>query len=322
MKKSITWLKGMAMLLIVISHMYTVSGNKVIYEFCDDLGRLGVIFFICISAVAYGNSPQKVYKINNGKDILTYICKKIKPLYKIYVIFLIIMFFIRMMFKENIKYLVLQLVVSIPLLQSYIPYKTVFAYSLNTPMWYLSMMLLLWGGLPFTKKVCEALTSKKFNWNVIYVTLIVFIYGLCQLNIGDEWKRWLIYVNPVINWIYFSFAYLYANTHTKYCSKRLIGGCITLLVTYAVKDFFPVDFRVVIFILPVVMITQNLFVYSKVSQFNGFFLYLGKTSTTLFITHYPICYIFRSLGYSGPIPFIICLAMIIGLSHIVYRMKF
>lgn len=29
MKKSVTWLKGIAILLIVISHMYTVSGGGV-----------------------------------------------------------------------------------------------------------------------------------------------------------------------------------------------------------------------------------------------------------------------------------------------------
>lgn len=60
MKKSITWLKGLAMVLIVISHMYTVSGFDAAYKFCDDLGRFGVVFFITISGIAVSAKYQGV----------------------------------------------------------------------------------------------------------------------------------------------------------------------------------------------------------------------------------------------------------------------
>ena len=146
MKKSITWLKGLAMLMIVISHMYTVAGVEKIYAFCDDLGRLGVIIFISISGVIYGLNPNRIYAADNWKDIISHIHKKVKPLYPMYLVFLLIMFTLRCTFGEKVKYLFAQLAISIPLLQSFVPYRTVFAYSLNTPMWYLSMMLALWGG--------------------------------------------------------------------------------------------------------------------------------------------------------------------------------
>ena len=80
MEKSITWLKGLAMLLIVVSHMYTVSGIENIYAFCDDLGRLGVIFFICISGIIYGNKPNKIKFSRDLKELLKTLKHKIEKI--------------------------------------------------------------------------------------------------------------------------------------------------------------------------------------------------------------------------------------------------
>ena len=189
MKKSVTWLKGLSMILIVISHMYTVSGVKPIYSFCDDLGRLGVIFFIAISGVAYGLRPEKVYQANSWVDIVNHIKKKIKPLYPLYLIFLIIMFVLRMIVEGNKKWLIIEFIVSIPLLQSFVPYKTIFAYSLNTPMWYLSMMIILWGGVPLTKKISEIFEKKKIHWSIAYICLLCMILFISKMNIDIDWKR-------------------------------------------------------------------------------------------------------------------------------------
>lgn len=317
MKKSVTWLKGIAILLIVISHMYTVSGGELIYKFCDDLGRLGVIIFICISGIAYGMNPKRVYEVNNWRDIFYHIYKKVKPLYPLYIIFLILMFGIRLAFKESIKWLLMEFVVSLPLLQSFVPYKTVFAYSLNTPMWYLSMMLILWSGVPLTKKVCEWIKVHKINVMLIYVIIICFTFMLTKLNISSEWKRWLIYINPFMNWIYFSFAYIYANYYSKYSKKKLNMGIMSLMVVYAIKDCFPVDFRVVAFLLPVILIVQALFVYPDDKKFKGIFELLGRISTTIFVTHYSICYVFRKSKLYGIVPFLACLCAIIIFAAIV-----
>lgn len=302
MEKSITWLKGLAMLLIVVSHMYTVSGIENIYAFCDDLGRLGVIFFICISGIIYGNKPNKIKFSRDLKELLKTLKHKIEKInYRRYLLFLVIMFMLRVMFGENIKWLILELLVSIPLLQSYIPYETIFAYSLNTPMWYLSMMLIIWICTPFIKKFFDK--YRNMNWIFLYVILLVIIYLLCQLDISVEWKRWIVYINPFVNLMFFALSYRFGESHKYFSKAGLLFGVCGLIIIYYCKDYVQIDFRTVLFLIPALFIVSNFFHLPYEVPEKSIILSIGKKSTSIFVTHYSICYIFRKFELFGWLPF-------------------
>ena len=147
----------------------------------------------------------------------------------------------------------------------------------------------------------------------MYALLFFLILGLSLLNIDAEWKRWLLYVNPFINWLYFSFAFIFANQSIgkeENYKQKLSIGAVALIISYGFKDYFPVDFRVMLFLLPVLLIVLALVGSKQDIVGSGFVFWIGNNSTVMFISHYSICYIFRKLELSSPIWFVLCVICI------------
>jgi peptidoglycan/LPS O-acetylase OafA/YrhL len=90
--ESIVYIKGIAIIMIIFSHCYSLLGVKsgIINSYFDDMGRLGVLFFITITGVLTTSSYRDCgYSL---KKSLNNVHRKIRPMYGEYLFFLIIMF--------------------------------------------------------------------------------------------------------------------------------------------------------------------------------------------------------------------------------------
>jgi peptidoglycan/LPS O-acetylase OafA/YrhL len=200
------------------------------------------------------------------------------------------------------------------------------AYSFNTPAWYLSMMVFIWFMIPLTKYCYNkyAVLRKKNSWLVslsIEIILLVLFYN-CHFEASLQ--RWFMYVNPFINYLIFLTAFLYTKS-VKAGSRNfkvLAIFCCILLALYMLKDYIPVDFRILFFQIPVLIVVYISYFNDAISEHNTtiksmrFLNYIGENSNHLFLSHYFVCKIYRSLGINNVGIFILCWISIFLINYI------
>ena len=281
------------MILIVISHCYTILpiSNSYISSLFDDTGRLGVLFFILISGYFSGKKD-----IISFKENIQNIFKKLLNFYPFYIVTVIIMS-ILVYNVSNFRYLIYQFIANIFLIQSFLPYPggTFFPYSLNTPAWYLSMLLFLWLMDPLLRKIKE-----KYQLHINKLILIIFFTLFILLIFFDKRcesvsiQRYFMYINPIINVLIYFLGMLCIDKLNNYSISIQISLMI-LVCTYLLKNNVPVDWRVFMLIFPTLLLISSLVtsIQFDTSIFNRNIIDIGKNSLIMLLTHFPICYVMR-----------------------------
>lgn len=131
--------------------------------------------------------------------------KKIKRIYSHVIITETVMLAIYLMFdiKKGVASFI-GYIIHIFLLQSVMPVSvTEFAYCLNEPLWYLSMIIMVWFVTPLINGIKNKISIKSFVLLIAYFCIVMVLIKDMDL------LRYYTYVCPVM-WviIYFCFAYL------------------------------------------------------------------------------------------------------------------
>lgn len=305
------------MLFIVISHCYTILSlnNGYIISLFDDLGRLGVLFFILISGY-FSNKDQK----NTFLDNLKIVKKRLLKFYPLYVLSLVVMIII-MFTSSDTKHLFIQFIADLLLIQSFLPFKggTYFPYSLNTPAWYLSMIVFIWIVEPFLHHLKNKYDNIQFIF-IIFMTLLISLFIFDIMIQSTTLQRYFMYINPIVNMFIYMLGMTLIAKVIKYKIPLSIS-LIFLIVTYFTKNIIPVDWRVCLLIIPTILLISSL-ISSKHTIDNGVsncIKHIGRNSMLILLTHYPICYIMRKLYFNkGYFYFFITIFLILVVYYLIF----
>lgn len=288
--------------MIVISHCYSILKipNNYLSSFLDDFGRYGVLIFLLITANFYTKKSKKiVFSLKNQIQIIYYKVKKIYFFHLIGVFFMICVY----VYFSKYKLLFFKIICNLFLIQSYIPIQgTEIAYSLNTPSWYLSMMIFIWLLSPIMIIIYNKNKSNTFHMVILLYIIILGVllfYNFIFYNHSKSLLRYVMYVNPFINFLYVLHGMFGINFFHNFIYKKsykikffLILVCI---IFYFFKNIVAVDWRMFFLILPTELLISVLVTLKKIPEnYLSIFLEdIGKNSSIIMLTHYPICYTMR-----------------------------
>ncbi len=212
------------------------------YKMFSPLGSWGVSFFLILSgflmSVKYsdGGRISEIGFWSNGSFAL----KKIGRLYPLHIIMLISAIALEMVAGSNIKDILTKTVLSITLLNSYVPYQEIY-FSLNAVSWYLSVMLFVYYCFPWILQACKKIKSKRSAvWGifVLFALQIIVCFAADNIDVPDYvgFSKWMIYICPPIRMIDFiigcMFGFLYIRTSPQVGSKRSMQ-IISVFTVYA-----------------------------------------------------------------------------------------
>ena len=295
--RSLDVLRGVAMVAIVVSHCYSILSinNTYILSLFSDLGRWGILCFLLVSGFFLERDKNHASLIKATLNVI----KKIRKFYFLHIITMCIMILIYC-WESRMEQLGLKIVSNIFLLQSFVPVGgTEIAYSLNTPVWYLSMMIFCWLLVPFMQNICC-----KIKWEILSIityvligVILLLIYNFLQ-NSDVNVLRYYMYVNPIINCGFLFFGMISIRMLGKRLDQtRLSWMCwaVLTLFIYLNKDLFPVDWRVYWMLLPTSILIASLSTHILLKEnvlIKGLAL-IGQNSIIVLLIHWPICYILR-----------------------------
>lgn len=163
-------IKGIAIILIVISHCYPIlmgSGwfIRILRLYGGVLGRVGCLLFICCTGVLSALHESADLKLPSVKVCGTSLKHSLMKMYPL-VLFSESVMFVLYVLNGKTEGLLTKFLSHVLLVQSYIPENVnVFAYTLNEPLWYLSSMTLIW----FIKPIISEIV-RKFGGGMAFCT--------------------------------------------------------------------------------------------------------------------------------------------------------
>lgn len=231
---SLQTLRTLACVAIFICH----TGHGVSWG----LGAWGVSVFFVLSGFVLVYSQWNKYPDNKGvriKDAFLFSVKRIKKLFVLHVIMLLVGFGREIIIgEEHIRQLLIKLAVTIPLLQTWFP--TTYR-ALNSVDWYLSVMVYLYMCFPYVlwglKKYTPSI--KKAKRLILYVFLIQVIIGtLIAFFLPNVDLKWLIYSFPIYRFGDFLvgclIGYCFLHQNPKVTSNKTKSTVVEILCMIAV----------------------------------------------------------------------------------------
>lgn len=190
MIRSIQALKGLAFLLIFVSHCSFFSSRFGFF------GGVGVSIFVILSGFLISiNLNAYESQINYAKRIY----KRIKKIYPLHIVTTIVMLIALTLLKSD-NDIVIKLIANIFLIKGFVPYEEIY-FSLNSVSWYLSVFLLftiMERPLQlFAKKI--AIKKEKIILFSFVVVLIEIAWTIFCSNFF--WAHWGVYINPFFRMI-------------------------------------------------------------------------------------------------------------------------
>ncbi|WP_026519135.1 acyltransferase family protein [Butyrivibrio sp. FCS006] len=193
---SLQALRALAFLGIFFSHA----------DFFISWPKLGVSIFYVMSGFLMTYRYENVELVESFKNNLCFSLKKIKKLYPLHIITMILVILIHLasvlgggISIGEIIALLVQIALNVTLLQTWVPNSS-FNVSLNGVAWYLSVTLFLYFMFPWIKKVIEQTTIIKLSiicgiilcLEIVTCILFIFVYG-----IDSPVYVWFMYCFPV-----------------------------------------------------------------------------------------------------------------------------
>lgn len=161
-KSQTDWLRGIAIILIMYSHYYTILDlngkiNGVLFQLLSCTGMYGVALFLLMSGYA-----TMISKTNKANYLHRYIPKRLLRLYVPFIIVFIIMAILRMIHGEGLtlKNILLMPLMSLP----------------DTINWYLKVQLAL-----YIVFYLAARFIKNDKWVIVSIFIICFVYMIIGL---------------------------------------------------------------------------------------------------------------------------------------------
>lgn len=323
--KKVNILKGIAILMVVASHLAPniSQGTQVVSLVCNYyggiLGRVGVLSFLVISGLLYANNEYKDYTRIKTVD---FVLNKIKNIYVLYFCALLVCTIIYLVFEqENNSSLLPTFIIHVGMLQSFVPTKGyMFAYQLNEPMWYISMMLFIWITLKPTIIALKKVRRKSIYLIITACTFViqgVWLVGSSFVIQDLELLKWMTYVNPVFCYSVFLFSYCLALLMREQMTKNkktmlpfLVLNIVLVICLFVMLPIVPLCYRLYVMEIPVAVLLNYIYLgdFNFESKIATILEFIGKRSSTVFIVHFVPILIFRKLD---TVPYVLGTAMTI-----------
>lgn len=290
--KSFQGLRVIAMLFIFFFH-FKIYGQGVevnIYNKLFSDGYFAVTFFFVLSGFLTFISLKNDKFSLNIRESFKYMLNKIKKLYPLYAIMIVIVFIINVTPEKILKWVILS-IPSFMLIQSFIPTSIVY-FSFNGVGWYISV-------LAFSYLLSYTFMSKINNKNILRNIFIIYVFQVICVFLGrnSSINQWMFYINPLFRSLDFFQGMLLAafiNEHKDIKLKDLSFIEITLVIIFTIQYLFlskyvPQAFKWGVYYLPIILSIMAVFYYEKgiVSKFlgNKLFLKISKFSFEFYMVH-------------------------------------
>lgn len=217
---SLQVIRTIAFLAIFLFHDADIfPGEGAFFSFLKKTpGRWGVSVFFVLSGFvmtySYWNRPPKT----RLKDALAFSFKKIKKLYPLHLLMLLIGAVYLFLHHDPLTLILAQLSVTVPLIQTWLP---IFYQSVNSVSWYLSVCIFLYFCFP-----CLLVQIKKERSRILSLLMITAII-LAQLAIGffvfhftDIDIKWITYCHPLFRLGDFTVGSILASIYLKRTPKE------------------------------------------------------------------------------------------------------
>lgn len=290
--KSFQGLRVIAMLFIFFFH-FKVSVHGVdtkIYNKLFSDGYFAVTFFFVLSGFLTFKGLKNNKVSLSFKESFNYMLNKIKKLYPLYAIMIIIVFTINVKPEKIIRWIVLS-IPSFMLIQSFIPTSIAY-FSFNGVGWYISV-------LAFCYLLSYTFMYKIKNSNILRSIFIIYIFQIICVFLGRDIaiNQWLFYINPLFRSLDFFQGMLLAaflNEHKDIKLKNLSLIEIVLVIIFTIQYVFlskyiPQAFKWGVYYLPIILLIMTVFYYEQgvVSRFlgNRLFLKISEFSFEFYMIH-------------------------------------
>ena len=149
------------------------------------LGAFGVSFFLILSGfvLMYGNKGR----IENKEQKLKFFLKRVKKIYPLHILCLILAVLISTLIGESLEWT--HLAPNAFLIHSWIPQSSYY-FSGNSLSWYLSVMVFCYAMFPL-------LVGWMRKWGGVFLVLLLTFYPIAVAIVPDAYVGGLIYINPL-----------------------------------------------------------------------------------------------------------------------------
>ena len=187
-------LRGIAVLMMMFHH---VSGYWGLYTW---LGYVGVCIFAVISGFleGYHHLDKECFAIKGS----TLVWRKIKHFLPLHLLMFILALGLMMVDYmknpiETYSFMAVKIFFNLSFMQAFVPIRKIF-FGLNGVEWYLTIYLFFIMLLPRIIKMVQKIKTPIYT--LFIITLVQLIYGIVIGNTGlnEDWKLWLIYINPFV----------------------------------------------------------------------------------------------------------------------------
>ncbi|MBQ6274163.1 MAG: acyltransferase [Oscillospiraceae bacterium] len=207
-------------------------GEGLVYDvFSKSAGRWGVSVFFCLSGFLMTFSYWDRAPEHSLKQSALFSIKKIMRLYPLHLIMLFVGAVYLYLNHESIFRIVLRLIITIPLVQTWLPdgYQAV-----NSVAWYLSVSLFLYFCFPCLLKLIQ---KNKNNTRSILVIVLIFsiqlLIGACVYQFTALDIKWITYCHPVFRLGDFAIGCLLASLYKSRKHERMDRWKCTFLELFA-----------------------------------------------------------------------------------------
>lgn len=329
---SLQALRGIGILLIIVSHcnklLFNSNGSNALNWF----GAYGVSIFIMISG--FLSSRKYLMGVSQNQSTLTRIKTKLKKLYPLHLMTLFFSLPLCLNYfvgnSENIISGTLKLVSNILLLQAWIPKSSVY-FAFNLVSWYLSLVIFFTTIEPFICKKIVSLKPKKKYYVTVFLILIIELALVIVIPNNISARHWIIYICPLTRLMDYILGGLITCIDIKMVNDSIkkiyaIFGVVLIIFTLGVSTISNSEFfSTVAWSIPSI----NILVISLYCRdtntlltkvFNSrFLIYIGNISFELFLIHHLIIryvqYFWIKLGlHINVLMYIIAIGISFGLS--------
>ena len=292
MIKSYQGIRVIAMMMIFFYHCVGLMNEGVsilIYRYFFYDGQFVVILFFILSGILTYLSIEKHTEEYKLKYSFCFAVKKIARMYPVYIITLIFIIAFNVNLLKNFG----RLIISIFLIQSYIPNSEIY-FSFNGGAWYLSSLLFSFLlAITFYKIINKLRLKQSISYMIIiYLIQVLLVIVFMKFKIS----HWLIYINPFMRSFQFFMGMLLVKIikGNKICitTKTEIISVIGLVSAYLLGRYVNISFRYGVYYIPFILLVLYVFYFQKgiISRIlsNKIFLKLSKISFEFYMIHHVI----------------------------------
>lgn len=288
MIKSIQGMRSVAMITIFLWHSRLISN-----------GSWPVTFFFIISGfLTYLSRNKNKDNINGIRNSIKFSFNKIKNMYLLHIITLIISIPMRYKFliAEPVK-AIQAILAHIMLIQSIVPDNSIY-FNFNESSWYLSSILFVY---IFTSLFMKIISISEKKIKSIFLLVIVFVFQLIiAISIKDSnIVQWALYINPLFRSLDYFMGMILADIYltnmsknNNYVSKLEIISTAILLFSIIINSEIPKFLVYGTYFTPFILffiysISFERGIVSKILS-NEILLKLSKISFEFFMIHMPV----------------------------------